>query len=91
MVAEKLSLKANDVVDVTTESGFVTVNWRPDQRLDQGLVFFPYGIWANQLFSSNTEGTGMPSFKGTKATLTKSMKKRATSLEEIFEKLRNEK
>lgn len=91
LAAENLNLKEDDVVDIATESGSVSVYWKPDQRLDQGLVFFPYGIWANQLFSSETEGTGMPSFKGTKATLTKSMKKRATSLEEIFEKLRNEK
>lgn len=90
LVAEKLNLKVDDVVDVTTESGSVTVYWRPDHRLDQELVFFPYGIWANQLFSSNTDGTGMPSFKGTKATLTKSVNKRATSLEEIIERLRKE-
>jgi formylmethanofuran dehydrogenase subunit D len=53
-------------------------------------VFFPYGIWANQLFDSITDGTGMPSFKGIKAKLSVSFGEQTTSLEEILKKMRSE-
>jgi formylmethanofuran dehydrogenase subunit D len=91
LAAENLSLKEDDVVDITTESGSVSVYWKPDQRLGQELVFFPYGIWANQLFSSETEGTGMPPFKGIRATVSKSANNQVLSLEEIIKRLRKEK
>jgi formylmethanofuran dehydrogenase subunit D len=88
--AEKLNLKEDDTVKLATEVGEVIVNWKPDERLDQGLVFFPYGIWANQLFDSITDGTGMPSFKGIKAKLSVSLGEQTTSLEEILKKMRSE-
>jgi formylmethanofuran dehydrogenase subunit D len=91
LAAENLNLKEDDVVDIATESGSVSVYWKPDQRLEQELVFFPYGIWANQLFSSETEGTGMPPFKGISATLSKSVNNQVTSLEDIIKRLRKEK
>lgn len=36
----------------------------PTQDLQQGMIFMPYGRWANALVDSETHGTGMPSFKG---------------------------
>jgi formylmethanofuran dehydrogenase subunit D len=89
--AEKLNIKEGDTVKLATNVGEVIVNWKPDERLDQGLVFFPYGIWANQLYNSFTYGTGMPSFKGIKAKLSLSKSKQTTSLEEILNKMRSEK
>lgn len=88
--AEKLGLKESDVIDVSTESGSISVYWKADKNLDSGLVFFPYGLWANQLYNSKTNGTGMPFFKGTKATITRSSNLKATSIEEIIKRLRGE-
>jgi formylmethanofuran dehydrogenase subunit D len=85
--AEKLDLTNDDTVEISTKDGKVIVNWMPDLRLDQGLVFFPYGPWANQLFNSVTDGTGMPSFKGIKGTVTASDKE-ATSLKEILDMIK---
>lgn len=36
----------------------------PAQDLPQGMVFIPYGRWANCLVDPSTHGTGMPSLKG---------------------------
>ena len=60
-----LGIRENDCVRVTTEFGSVVV--RPVESLSAphaGLVFIPYGPFANVLIGSKTHGTGMPSFKG---------------------------
>jgi len=36
----------------------------PTQDLPRGVIFVPYGQWANALVDPCTQGTGMPSFKG---------------------------
>ena len=86
--AEKLGLKEGDRVKVTTDYGSVTVAWVQEKGLDQGLVFFPYGPWANQVYSSTTGSTGMPVMKGIPATITPTEDK-VLSIEEIVEKLRS--
>ena len=53
------------------------------------IVFFPYGPWANQVYSSNTGSTGMPVMKGIPASI-ESTDETVPSLEEIVEKLRRE-
>jgi formylmethanofuran dehydrogenase subunit C len=87
--AETLGIKENDRVVVTTATGNVTVNWVTDKNLDPGLVFFPYGPWANQVYSSGTESTGMPVMKGIKATIEQG-KGSVPTLEEIVEALRED-
>ena len=66
---ETLGIKDKDPVMISTVTGSVTVNWVADKNLDPGLVFFPYGPWANQVYSSGTGSTGMPLMKGIKATV----------------------
>ncbi len=60
-----LGIKENDSVKVTTEFGSVVL--RAEEALNAshiGMVFIPYGPFANILIGSKTDGTGMPSFKG---------------------------
>ncbi len=52
------------------------------------MVFFPYGPWANQVFSSNTDSTGMPIMKGIPATIIPTDDK-VQELDEIIEKIRS--
>lgn len=52
------------------------------------MVFFPYGPWANQVFSSTTGSTGMPIMKGVPATIMPTDDK-VQALEEIVEKIRS--
>ena len=61
---EKLGVKEEDPVTVATDHGSVTVHWEGDENLDSGIVFFPYGPWANQVYASGTGSTGMPLMKG---------------------------
>jgi len=87
--AEKLGIKENDHVKITTAQGNVIVNWVTDKNLDSGLVFFPYGPWANQVYASGTESTGMPVMKGINATIEPG-KGNVLSLEEIVETLKED-
>lgn len=84
--AEKLGLQDKDPITVTTAHGSVSVNWVAETNLDAGIVFFPYGPWANQVYSSGTHSTGMPIMKGINASIEPGGK--VASLEEIVETLR---
>ncbi len=85
--AKKLGVEDKDRVQITTAHGDVTVNWVTDKNLDQGLVFFPYGPWANQVYGSGTGSTGMPVMKGIAATVEKG-KGKVLTLEEVVNTLR---
>lgn len=87
--ADTLGLGDGDPVEVATPHGAVVVRSRRSKGLDPGLAFFPYGPWANQVFGSYTGGTGMPSFKGVKATVRPS-EGRPPTLMELVEALRGE-
>ena len=84
--AAKMKLKEDDAVSVETRHGSVVVYWRPSKELEGGMVFFPYGPWANQVYGYETEGTGMPIFKGIEATVAPSMGK-VKSIEELVKSL----
>ena len=84
---DKLGLKKGERVRVITEYGSVTVYWIPEKGLISGMIFFPYGPWANQVYSSLTGSTGMPVMKGIPATIEPTDEK-ILSIEEIVEKLR---
>lgn len=51
-------------VTVTTEFGSVTVHAASSDRTPAGMVFMPYGPWANMLTDPDTCGCGMPGLKG---------------------------
>jgi len=87
--ADALGLGEGDPVEVSTPHGSVVVRSRRSEGLDPGLAFFPYGPWANQVFGAHTGGTGMPPFKGVKATL-RPAKGRPPTLRELVEALRGE-
>ncbi len=65
--AGSLGVGDGDPVKVETVHGSVVVSAKLSERLESGTSFFPYGIWANQVFGSETGGTGMPKFKGVHA------------------------
>ena len=67
---KKLGIKDNTNVKVTTDFGSVVLKAKKSKRIKtSSVVFIPYGPWANQVLTSNTDGTGMPSLKGVKAIL----------------------
>ncbi len=62
-----LGIDEGGTVKVTTPHGAVVVYTKRSEGLEEGLAFFPYGPWANQLFGAATSGTGMPLYKGLEA------------------------
>ena len=87
--AETLGVNDKDHVEVTTANGKVTVNWVLDKNLDEGLAFFPYGPWANQVYASDTGSTGMPLMKGVNASI-EIGKGKVLTLDEIVESLKED-
>lgn len=65
--AEALGIDEGGTVKVTTPHGVVVVHSKRSEGLEEGLAFFPYGPWANQVFGASTYGTGMPLYKGLEA------------------------
>jgi len=65
---DKLNIRDGDNVKVTTEVGSVIVKAKKSRRIrTPGIIFIPYGPWANAILKPETEGTGMPLLKGLKA------------------------
>lgn len=86
--AESLDLREGNPVKISNENGSVIVEWRKSATLEQGMAFIPYGPWANQLFSYETEGTGMPKFKGIKAVIEEAPQENVLTLTQLVESLR---
>lgn len=58
-------------VKVATKTGSVVMRAAiASQTLPRGIIFLPYGPWANTVIPIETYGTGMPSFKGIEAEVT---------------------
>jgi formylmethanofuran dehydrogenase subunit D len=65
---KKLGVKNNTNVLVTTPNGSVVLKAVKYTRGSMpGLIYIPYGPWANAVVSDATTSIGMPSFKGTPA------------------------
>ena len=65
---KKLKIRDGDRVKVATELGAVVVTARKSRRIrSPGMIFIPYGPWANFILASDTDGTGMPLLKGVQA------------------------
>ena len=65
---KKLGIKEKSQILVSTNHGSVVVkvlkSWRAPHR---GIVFIPYGPWANAVVDPETHNIGMPTLKGISA------------------------
>jgi formylmethanofuran dehydrogenase subunit D len=68
---EKLGVAKDDPVKVTTAYGQVVVRAKQDDGVPEGMAFIPMGPWCNAVVSGDTNGNGMPSFKGIDGTVGK--------------------
>jgi len=67
---KRLKIREGDNVKVSTSFGSVTLKVKKSIRAPHsGVIFIPYGPWANLLMNPKTDGTGMPSLKGIEATI----------------------
>jgi formylmethanofuran dehydrogenase subunit D len=82
-----LNVKDGDNVRVSTEYGSVIVkSLCSPQAPHRGIVFIPYGLWANAVVSAETGSIGMPSLKGTPATLEAAENEHVQGLRELLTK-----
>ena len=86
--AEKLNIKPDDVVEVSSRYGSTRVKARVlSYPSHPGIIFIPYGPWANSLTSPSTGGSGMPDFKGLEVDVEK-VEGGVEPLDEIIEEAR---
>jgi formylmethanofuran dehydrogenase subunit D len=82
---EKLGVREGDTLRVATDSGEVYVRAvKSTQEPHPGIVFIPLGPWANAVVDPDTSSTGMPSFKGIKATIEPARDEKVLSAAELI-------
>jgi len=82
---KKLGIKNGTNVLVSTDYGSVVVKAVKSKRFPHaGEIFIPYGPWANVVVNPETDGIGMPSFKGVPATIEPAPEQRVLSLAELL-------
>ncbi|MHB0980182.1 MAG: molybdopterin dinucleotide binding domain-containing protein [Thermoleophilia bacterium] len=64
----RLKIQEGGIVRLRAEAGEVELSVQAGS-LPRGLVFVPMGTSANLLVGAETQGTGMPSFKGVDVTV----------------------
>jgi formylmethanofuran dehydrogenase subunit D len=82
---KKLGVKEGGNVQVNTPNGSVVLRAVKYPRASTpGLVYIPYGPWANAVTSDTTTSQGMPSFKGTPAEIEPALDKQVLTMEELL-------
>ena len=82
---KKLGIKNNTNIEVTTPNGSVVLRAvRHPRGAMPGLIYIPYGPWANAIVSNETTSIGMPSFKGTPAEIEAVHEKPILTLKELL-------
>jgi len=82
---KKLGVKDNAKILVSTEYGSVVVRAiKYPRAATPGIIYIPYGPWANVICSDKTSGIGMPSFKGIPAEVEPAPDKPLLSMEELL-------
>ena len=84
---KNLGIKNNTNILVTTPVGSVVLKAVKYPRgPTSGLIYIPYGPWANAICSNATTSIGMPSFKGTPAVVEAAPDKKVLTIEELLMK-----
>lgn len=81
----RIGAKENENVRITTDFGSAVLKVVKSLRAPhRKVVFVPYGLPANLLVDSKTQGTGMPSFKGITAKIEPAPREKVPSLQELL-------
>lgn len=84
---KKIGVKNGAKVLVTTPNGSVVLKAVKHPRGSMsGLIYIPYGLWANSIVSDATTSIGMPSFKGTPAEVEAAPDQPILSMRELLKK-----
>jgi formylmethanofuran dehydrogenase subunit D len=84
---KKLGIKNQTNILVTTPNGSVVLRAVKYPRgAMPGMIYIPYGPWANSIVSNETTSIGMPSFRGTPAEVEPAPDKPVLTLKELLMK-----
>ena len=84
---KRLGIKEKTNVQVSTNYGSVVVKAVKSLRTPHpGVIFIPYGPWANIVVNPETHSIGMPSLKGIPAEVEPASDKPILTLENLLEK-----
>lgn len=84
---EDLDIRENSNVKISTQYGAVVVKAKESRRAPHsGIVYMPYGLWANVVVDPQTHGTGMPSFKGIPAELQPAPAEQVLSIHQLLKR-----
>ncbi len=82
---ERLGVKENENIKVTTNFGSVVIKAIPSTKAPHPqIAFIPYGPWANLVMDPQTHGSGMPSLKGISAEITSARDEEVLPLLELL-------
>ncbi|HJW98438.1 MAG TPA: molybdopterin dinucleotide binding domain-containing protein [Candidatus Bathyarchaeia archaeon] len=82
---KRLGIKYNANICVSTKHGSVVLRALKSPRGSHpGVVFIPYGPWANIIVSPETDDIGMPSYKGISASIEPAPGKQVLGLRELL-------
>jgi len=83
----KLGIKNGNNIKVITIDGSVVLTAIKYRRATTpGLIYIPYGPWANAICSHKTSSIGMPTFKGTPAEVEAAPKESVLKMEELLKR-----
>ena len=83
---KKLGVREKSNVLVSTEHGSVVVKaLRSHRAPHEGVIYIPYGPWANSVVDPQTDGIGMPSLKGIPAKVGPASDRPFLALRELLE------
>ena len=84
---KKIGVKNGTHVLVTTPNGSVVLRaMKYPRSAIPGLIYIPYGPWANAVVSDATTSIGTPSFKGTPAEVESAPDKPVLSIQALLKK-----
>jgi formylmethanofuran dehydrogenase subunit D len=82
---KRLRIKDKTNVCVSTQHGSVVLQGVKSQRGPHtGIIFLPYGPWANVVVDPETDNIGMPSLKGIPADIEPAPEKPVLNLRELL-------
>jgi len=85
---EALKISPGEKVIVKTKFGEVVLKAvKSAQAPHKGIIFIPYGPWANLVIDPETHGSGMPNFKGVEAEVSPAKEEKILTLKEVLEKI----
>lgn len=80
-----LGVEENTTVAVSTPNGSVILKALKSPRAPHpGIIFIPYGPWANVIIDPATDSLGMPSLKGIPGEITPAPDKRVLDMKELL-------